>query len=324
MNKWLILLVCLISILHSCSSKDHIEEITGIRWTWLDNGQQELASMRLVYEESFGEGNNLRLNQSMSIWKDRAFCFNDGNECKVLNINGKSWLMTDKLPEYSHNNNVQFLNAYYDVNDKYPLMLLSRGDYPPNQNEVYIVRVQDINGIMTFSIVKTIYNTISEASYNGSWVVDEEHQLLYLYTMTSGDFRVIDDNYFCIFSFPLPDISKSENVVLGYDSVVSKWEYPYLILQGGAYYNGYLLFNVESMDTYQGKNIASGRDVILINQQNGMIEAILPLNEGKETEGICVYNDKLYVSFKNGYPNQGSEDICFSIREYTLPSKILK
>ncbi len=321
-SKTFIFVTGLCFFLYACNADDETDEITiagGLAWTWLgDDGKVEPAIMRSVYEEKFGEGNSIRLNQSMAIFGDKVFCFNDGTECYIFDIDSKKVFNSGALPEISHHNNAQFLDVYYDKGDKYPLLLLSRGDYPPNQNELYIVRVIEKNDSITFHRVKTIKNTIAEAKNGGSWVADEEHNKLFLYCMTTGDWRTKDNNNFCIFSFILPDTANKDDVTLTYDDVLERWEYTYLIHQGGTYYKGYLFFNVQNMDN--STIFDRHKKVIAINIRNGALEAFLPLYDPKETEGICVYNNKLFVTFKNGNAEQDPNDTVFSLYEYSLPA----
>lgn len=322
--KQIVFFIGYIFLFTMCSAKVDSQDIYGLTWTWLENNQQEKAEEKLIFEEFFGDGNPLRLNQSMCIWQDKAFCFSHGSDCNVLDLKTKQWMLSDALPYSSHNNNAQFLISYYDQNDKYPLLLLSRGDYPPNQNDVYIIRVQEIDNHLTYTVIKTIHNNIEEARYNGSWVIDEEHHKLFLYTMTKGDWRVKEDNKFCVFSFPMPEITNTETVTLGYDDVISKWEYEYLILQGGTYFNGYLFFNVQSLSSINGQSLPFTNNVFAINAKSGIVEAVMPLYDEKETEGICVYKNKLYVTFKNGLEQQDLQSVVFSMREYSLPTMITK
>ena len=295
-----------------------------LKWTWVESGKEEIAQKTVLYEELFGTRNSLRLNQSMSVFKERAFCFNDGDECRVIDLSEKKQIVSLSLPEKSHHNNAQFLSTYYDTGDKYPLLLLSRGDYPPNQNDFYIIRVQEENDCISFSTVKTVHNCILEARNNGSWVIDEEHGKLYLYCMSLSDWRVKENNRFCVFSFHLPDLHTSEAVTLDYGDVLEKWEYTYLIHQGGTYYNGYLFFNVQELFSIAGRSVLCPKCVIAINVDNGRIEALLPLDDHKETEGISIFNDLLFLSFKNGSENQASEETVFTLSQYTLPASILK
>ena len=297
---------------------------SGSKWTWVESGDEEFAQKEVLYEEQFGTGNSLRHNQSMCVFEERAFCFNDGDECHVIDLEEKKRVFSELLPDTSHHNNAQFLNTYYDKDDKYPLLLLSRGNYPPSQNECYVIRVQEHDGSLSFSIIKTIYNTIQEAKNNGSWVVDDEHGKLYLYSMTLSDYRVKENNRFCVISFNLPDLLSPEDVTLDYSDVLEKWEYTYLIHQGGTYYNGYLFFNVQELSSVAGKSITSPKCVIAINVHNGRIEATLPLDDHKETEGISIFNNLLFVSFRNGTEEQAPTATVFTLSQYTLPSSIVK
>ena len=331
MLKKLVLFLLSVLMISSCSGNIvhdgtdiSVFAWTGLTWKWVGSGKEEMATKRLVFEEQFGEGNTLRLNQSMSVWNDLAFCFNHGTECRVYDMNTGERLNCEPLQDKSHHNNAQFSSVFYEKNDRFPLLILSRGDYPPNQNDLYVVRVVLEEKNFAFSVVKTIHNSIQEAQYNGSWVIDEEHGRLYLYCMTAGAWRVRENNRFCVFSFNLPDISDPEEVTLTYEDVLEKWEYTYLVHQGGTYYNGYLFFNVQSLESVEGESVICSRSVIAVNVANGHIDIVLPLDDYKETEGISVYNQKLYVSFKSGSADQAPSAVVFSLKEYSLPESIIK
>lgn len=321
-----ITIILLFYFLFIACQKPQDEELAsfsdGEHWTWLQSDTQEVSSRQTIFRHLFGDNDQLRLHQSMSLFDNKIFCFNHGVKCNVFDYNTKQELYSLDLPESSHHNNAQFLDVFLNKDDQFPLLLLSRGDYPPNQNEFYIVRVEELNDTVSFKRIKTIRNAISEANYGGSWVADTQTQTLFLYTMTKGDWRV-KDNKACVYSFQLPDLTDPGEVVLGYDDVQNYWEYSYLIYQGGAFYNGYLLFNVQSLSRVYGKKLESQKSVLAINTNNGLIEAVLPLKESMETEGICVYNDKLYVSFKDGSSNQKESDTVLKILEYSLPESII-
>ena len=297
---------------------------SGTMWRWTDSDLQEKSTKRLVYEEQYGEGNTIRLHQSLGITNGLAFCFNGGDECRIFDISSMERFESDPLPDKSHHNNAQFSHFLYDENDKFPLLFLSHGDYPPGKNDLNVIRIVESEKHFSYSVVKTIHNTIQEAQNCGSWVIDDEHDRLYLYCMTAGDWRIKENNYFCIFSFRLPDIYCSEDVTLGYQDVLNRWDYPYLIHQSGTYYNGYLMFNVQALKSIYGKNLECPKSVIAVNTANGHIDFYLPLDDLKETEGISVFDDKLYVSFKNGRENQLSFGTVFTLNEYTLPTSIIK
>lgn len=319
-----ILLLSFIAV--SCNGLFDLDIVTknALSWSWLESEMTEEASRQLIYKEKMGEDNPLRLHQSMSIYDNKAFCFNHGVDCFVLDTKTKRKYYSESLPESSHHNNAQFLDVYYQSGDKYPLLLLSRGDYPPNQNEFYIVRVEEKNDSISFHRVKTIKNTIVEAKNGGSWFADTKTNTLFMYTMTNGDWRVKEDNKASVFSFELPDILDPSEVVLGYEDVKNYWEYTYWIYQGGTFYNGFLYFNVQELPDLNGKKLEGSMNVLAIDARDGLIKAVLPLKESMETEGITVYNNKLYVSYKNGSPIHKATDTVFQLIEYSLPSSIVK
>ena len=312
-------LLLFLSCQHSSDSKAVLNED---HWSWINTKTEEGARSQVVNKVLFGENDQLRLHQSMSVFDKKVFCFNDGLGCYVFGLDTKKALYSEKLLEYSHHNNSQFLDIFLNNNDRFPLLLLSRGDYPPSQNEFYLVRVEERNDTILFERIKTIKNTIVEAKNGGSWVVDTKTKTLYMYTMTNGDWRIAD-NKACIYSFALPDITDSKDVVLGYDDVINYWEYSYWIYQGGTFFNGYLFFNVQNVQSIYGEQLESQMNVLAINARDGLIEAVLPLRESMETEGISIYNSELFVSFKNGNPDQKETDTVFKVIKYSLPQRII-
>ena len=320
MKRWAFLFTLFAAL--SCEAIDQpvTPEWDNLSWILLDSSIKIPISYKTVYEECFGEGNSLRLNQSMCISSNRIFCFNDGTSAHVFDYTTKKNISSKELPEHSHHNNAQFTDCFLQDDSQYPLLLLSRGDYPPNRNDLYLVQVTEQEETIYFQRHKTIHNILSEAANNGSWVVDEKNKRLFLYTMDSGDWRLKEDNVFTIYEFKAPDFINEEDVTLGYADVVNSWKYSYLIHQGGTYYNGLLFFNVQNLKSIYDHKLTCSKCVIAIDANTGIIKAYLPLKESIETEGICVYDNKLYISFKNGSEKQWGNAIVFKINEYDLPS----
>ena len=312
-----------IVIVCSCSLEQDVSTTSRIQWTWLASAAQNNVEEQVVYEELFGDGNPIRFHQSMCVYDGLAFCFSHGTECIVIDLRTGERLQAEKLPESSHHNNAQFLNIFYTDKEKFPLLLLSRGDYPPNQNEFYIVRIVEKDEVLEFNRIQTIKNTIPEAKHGGSWVFNEETNTLYLYTMTKGDYRVKEGNQACILSFSLQGLVGSKEITLGLENVINRWDLPYLIYQGGTYFNGYLFFNVQSLQSIGGYKTETDKNILAINAATGQVDAIMPLTESMETEGICVSDNHLYVSFKNGNAQQDPDNTVFKIMRYSLPDAII-
>ena len=305
--------------------KDDKEDITKpsrIQWAWINTSTRENIKEELIYEELFGGGNDMRLNQSMCVYNNWAFCFNHGTSCKLLDLDSLTEIAVEPLPDKSHHNNAQFLDVFTQ-GESFPLLLLSQGNYPPNKDRLYVIQVKRNNSVLSFEVVKTVKCSIPAAQNNGSWVADITNKRLFLYSMTKSDWRVTEDNYFCIYTFDLPDLINKEEISLSINDVKDYWEYPYLIHQGGTYYNGYLFFNVQSLSSINGYTTETSKNVLAINAKTGNVDAIMPLTESMETEGICVYNNQLYVSFKYGSAEQEPNNIVFRIMKYSLPKEII-
>lgn len=225
---------------------------------WIDCETEQIipASCYELYSECYGTGNSNNEHQSMAVYENEFFCFEDGAKCRVYDSSTFSVLAYCDLEEDSHHNNAQMTDLYYSESDEYPLLLLSRGDYPPNHNSFYFVRITKDSSGYSFKIVKTIHNSLLEAHNNGSWIVDSKNKYLYLYCMDNGDFRTVVNNHFCIFQFKLPELSNKEtDYYLSYSDVINRWSFPYLVLQGGTSYKGSLFFNVQGLTEIGGRNI---------------------------------------------------------------------
>lgn len=309
----------------SCQIDDFLSILFPYGWIDCKTEQVFSTSRNELYYEYLGTGNTNNEHQSMAVYENMFFCFESGNKCRVYDSSTFAMLSYCDLEENSHHNNAQMTDIYLREDDKYPLLLLSRGDYPPNKNSFYLVRIEESSFKFSFRIVKTIHNSIKEAQNNGSWIVDSINKYLYLYCMDNGDYRTIEDNHFCIFQFKLPNIFNEETEYhLSYSDVINKWTFPYLVLQGGTCYNGYLLFNVQDLSEIEGRSIAVGKYALLFNPKSGAFTARLPLYESLETEGICVKEDKLFISYKDGNTNHQPDYLMFKIVEYDLPNNLFR
>ena len=279
-----------------------------------------------------GEGKITMWNQSMAIYSGHFFVFLDATarttsdvNCDIVVIYQSEIIFTGLLPAEvaSHVNNAQFTNTFFASGDKYPLLLLSRGDYGGNKaNKCYLLRITETTEEDTttyeFTIVKTItLSGVPEVNYNGSWVCDFVNNKLFLYTMATGYWNVTTNNWFVIFEFPLPDFSASGDIAISAADVVKRMDFDYMVFQGAASAAGKLFIGVQNFTRINGytPKYYKAHAVAVINPSSGEIETLIPTDD-MENEGVCIYNGLLYVSSKNGSATSSTTSACFNIKRY--------
>jgi hypothetical protein len=281
------------------------------------------------------------LNQSMTIAQKRIFLFNDatarsasygGADLVVLDYDTKQIIYKGITGTwaYTHHNNAQFFPARYkyDSSDKYPLLLLSRGDYSSTNVRFYIIRVQEEenNGEYSFSltILKTIYvdhTSIPEASFNASMCIDGINNKLYMYS-TRLDWRTTSNNWLIINTFELDSIGLDDlsgSVMLSANDLVARKDLNYFVFQGGCCYGGKLFLPLQNQSTINGgfTPVYNSYFVAMIDPATGTIESMIPSGT-QENEGIAWYNGKMYLTTKNGSATAATTSPCFRLYEYVF------
>ena len=144
-------------------------------------------------------------NQSMAIFGGYYFCFNDtGNPstpfCVIIQMSNNE--VIDSILEHpaeigsSHVNNATFTDKYYDSNDEFPLILISRGDYPDSTakgKEMYVYRIQIINGKFVFTHIKTI--ATERYIMTPSYEYDAKRGMIWGHACKGGDWRWGNPSY---------------------------------------------------------------------------------------------------------------------------------
>lgn len=277
-------------------------------------------------------------NQSMAIANNRIFLFSDatarspqyaGADLIVMDYTTKeiiykgisgSW-------DYTHHNNAQFINGvYYDAEDSFPLLLLSRGDYNSTNVRFYIIRItESYNENDGYSYVLTIIKTITiqgvaEAPFNASGIIDTLSGKFYMYSNVKT-WTTVSGNSFVINQFDIKKLAldSQANVTLTVSDIENKMVFDYYVLQGGCAAGGRLFIGLQNFTTINGGFLPlyNGHSIGVINPSNGELETIIPSGT-LENEGVAFYKGKLYVSSKNGSATAETTSPCFDIQEYIL------
>lgn len=179
---------------------EYYGEIQSIRIA--ENNHRMKSS--LILEHTPNTCSDTVYNQSMSIYNGHYFCFNDTGFstpfCTIIRMSDNA--VVDTISEHpsvignSHVNNATFTDVFYDSNDLYPLILVSRGDYPDGTakgKEMYIFRIQENSGKFTFTHIKTI--TTESYIFGASWEYDAARGMIWGHLCYGGDWRWGNSGY---------------------------------------------------------------------------------------------------------------------------------
>lgn len=299
------------------------------------NCKEETLVAELAPESGQPENVN-RYTSGMVVCKGKAFCFGDtmegGSKCTIFDLSDFSQTIVT-LPWSAHNNNAQPTPYYYDANDTYPLMLVSRGDYASAGaigQKFYFVRVVESGGSYVFTIVKEVsYSGFLGEQYNVSWFANYEKGELWCYTYPVGSWATRTNNPNTFYKFDLSLVSPasgdySNATITGSDIKDSIVLQDHWITQSALYHDGKIFIQTEADSSWDNLTIngepydaSKGLHFLfIIDAQSGYIETIVPLHNDIEQEGLCIYNGALYMSEK--YTNAPVGRECFRLVRYTF------
>lgn len=186
-------------------NSDYYGKIVTLKMT----DESHKLTSRLVCEHYNDEYPYTTKNQSMAIWDGKAFCFNDqniGGFCVVIDVSsGDVLARIEDVPSVlsgdmaAHLNAASFTDQYYLAEDKYPLLLLSRGDYGSsdiNKLCMYVFRITEPSeNSFVFTRIKTInVRNVPLAIFNPSWDYDANRKMIWGH-LHSQDWRWGQDGH---------------------------------------------------------------------------------------------------------------------------------
>lgn len=255
---------------------------------------------------------HLHLNQSMTIYNNYVFLFNEGGNGIVVDYSNKNILGSFAISpnEKNHFNSAQFTDIYYDTNDDFPLLLISRcgnsDGTSTDYDECLIYRVVSSNGTFTFTLVNSI--SFNGRTYGANWGIDNNRNILFMSSSTNGNYAIRENNPLGFWAFNMPsrtEIISETPITLTNEDIIGYMESDFAILQGMAAKGGMIY---EAMQELNGTPTATAM-VYVVDVFKGKIISKVPLIINNEPEGVAIYNGKLYVSQKVGTDTTGTNPL---------------
>lgn len=255
-------------------------------------------------------------NQSIVIYNNVVFLFQASQEkCVTLDFTTQDITGEWDIIGAGHANSAQFTDMFFDESDTYPLLMISKCSNQSTstyQNDSAIFyRVQYNDNAFTFTKLSEVF--LNATTYGSTWVVDNNSKTLICSYYKNGNYTVRTNNptYFAAFRLP----SKA-TIIAGTDTTYMEndaetiFETGFVIMQGGFAHNGLVYLGVS--DYLYGYS----HSVWVYDIFNKSILSIVDLASPKETEGVCMYNNKIYVSQRAGSDTASENPL--TITEYSF------
>jgi hypothetical protein len=236
----------------------------------------------------------------MAIFGGYVFLFNWGNNVVILNYANKSIVgrfYYNSTSDSNHQNSAQFSNVYYNDDDEFPLLLISRCE-GNGADECLVYRVTRNNNTFTFALVNTI--VFNGTTYGSDWNEDTVNNKLYMAAQVNAPYTTVTNNPINYFAFEMPskaELISGNAIHFSADDAVAHIETEHATPQGmcaigGKVYHAVLEKLVHA--TIHAVGVSENR-----------ILSRIPLVNDDEPEGVAVYDSKMYVTQKRGNDTEG-------------------
>lgn len=236
--------------------------------------------------------------QGMAIWKDKAFLFNDGGGCRVLNL--KTGVVEREFSLASSGKNTHVNTACFGSKktegDSLPLLYVSETRSP------YRCFVESIGGTIP-SLVQTI-----TPMRNGkpmkvtNWVVDRTKKVLYSIARVKSGKRKNSDRVL-ISKYRLPTKDEGNNIILSEKDCLDSFSVRFKSALQGSSINDNYIFIASGFSEMSEKKYYSERAIQIVDlKTKKLVEKIdLTYITTNEPEGIDFYEGSaLLYTGQNG------------------------
>lgn len=232
-------------------------------------------------------------NQSVALFGDYVFFFNGNNTITVLDYETKQFVgvITTPVTSRNHQNAAQFSDIYYDTNDDFPLLFVSRCGNTTSaglEDTCLIYRIQNINNVFSATLINTIDSDIS--TLGNDWCIDNVNKTIYMLGYVNASYQTSTNNPIKFYKWHLPnkeDIVSGNTITLQKSNCIAQSEMPYVLLQSAFCISGMLYITCRIDGVWK---------VVGYDMQRGIVTATLALQSSKECEGVNVYDGKMYIT----------------------------
>lgn len=239
--------------------------------------------------------------QGMAIWEDRAYLFNDGGHCRVLDLKlGVVQYEFDlaSSDEKPHINNACFGLEFVEGSDV-PVIYISETDKP---HRCFVESIRGNNIVLKQTI---------EAQENGKfypnhdWIVDKEKGFLYGINRRWNDYIDQQGNVKNIITkYRLPKLEEGKNVTLTENDIIERFEVVFQNGMQGAKIRKNMLYITSGLHEMEREKKESQRAIIVVDLKNKRIAKKIDLTmvTTNEPEDIDFYKKKclLYCGQNGG------------------------
>lgn len=238
--------------------------------------------------------------QGMAIWKDKAYLFNDGGHCRVLNIHSNSIISEFDLASSGTNNHVNAACFGVESIEKGGMPVIYVSEYR-SPSRCFVEQIKDSTSVLLQTIVA---ENGGKNRFVQAWVVDKKEGYLYAIARrdpTKAKKRNINVR---IVKYRLPRLIEGSKVFLTDNDILDDFDVQFHNGIQGAKIRGDYLYIVTGLQEASSGEINAKRAIQIIDlKKRNLIRSVdltfVTTNEPEDID-FCGHNCFLYCGQNGG------------------------
>ncbi len=228
--------------------------------------------------------------QGMAIWRDSVYIFNDGGNCRVMNLISGRLIREFKLESYNKNTHVNTacFSSFYSKELGYPIIYIGEYYMP---SRCFVEGIKDKNSVLLQTIE---FQKEGIPQFVHGWIVDDRSKSLYAITRSDSQKGKSQSGGVRIWRFHLPKLRDMPHIVLSdTDSIESFTVYFDNGIQGSKIRGKYLYIST-GLDEMSHDKFDSQRAIQIIDLKKKKLVKTIDLTcvTVNEPEDIDFYHGK--------------------------------